>query len=550
MSQGLFKKEDPSWKLRVSLILGIALIAVVIVLDTATYFEDFGGEYTRFLFAAGGGLIFFGLGSRAAGKWGSIVIAGGAAGLSLVFYSMLYVSRSEPCECENVMIAKIRGFGNEVRTVEAKAEARNEARLYGYYQRNKNSFNSSEFKIRIEESDLITGCIQFQVVPLAINDELNRFFVHTANLKSLREDHQIPWNEQIEFEYEFSVDNINGVDYPNDSMAYTNGGKIIQVSNPGYEGCSRTPKNETATFYQSFFVMKAFAENQITPHSIEPLITSIRSDDSLRRFEAEQILINYPPNDVIPIILDDLKNPDRTSDEKELISAELVRIVEGMLNRSVGPDQIRNLFKNEAELKPLVQMLSYPNITFSYSAMSSLLRLSDQRVNKYLVDILKGNEKNGKSFAAFVLSSNFSTLTDDDKSKLSEEINAITGDLDEGIAQLLSVVTKYSDTNERMLNGKSDPIGWVYVGIKNDNDWAEKNFVWNSNFDLPQKDDTLTATGLVNIRKDYIKFNENTGRWTNAEILGLVQRGDKVKVINTKNVANGFHWVEIARDNF
>ena len=98
------------------------------------------------------------------------------------------------------------------------------------------------------------------------------------------------------------------------------------------------------------------------------------------------------------------------------------------------------------------------------------------------------------------------------------------------------------------------PDGWVYVGINFSKaglnfgqNWDEKHFTWDGDKERrPQEGDTLTATGSVNLRKDHIHFRKGEG-WVNAEVLDVIRRDTKVKVLATKTVADGFHWAKITK---
>lgn len=94
---------------------------------------------------------------------------------------------------------------------------------------------------------------------------------------------------------------------------------------------------------------------------------------------------------------------------------------------------------------------------------------------------------------------------------------------------------------------ESDQIGWTYVGINFGQGWDEKYFKWNDNNEsLPQKDAILTATGSVHLRKDHIRYMKDEG-WVNSQSVGIIHPDDKVEVLDTKTVADGFHWVKVRK---
>ena len=525
------QSEVPIWMSVISVLVGFLLIAIFIA-ETTFLIGTFGREYQRITIAGGLGLIMGGVGSRASGKWGSWYIVG-AAGLTIIFYTMLWWTSEQPSE--PAMIGRVSGFGQNVHMVEASAD--NGERLFGYYQR-----NSYEFNFRIEETHLEEGCISFAVI--AANDIEHRLRVHPTNL---RKAHKVSSasNQKVELiflpqssEYDATLNYIKEETY-------------FPVSQPWGAGCHKP--NEFLALHAPFslpLVLQAHADSQ-NPPSEQLLIESIRSEDILRRYDAQRILSTHPP-EVISSILNELQIAAISSDDQEFLDTGLVGVIGGMLQRGVNPNEIKKMFIEEKDLEPLVRTLKHRNHIYSFTAMSSLIHLGDDRVNELLLNILKENkeeENNGKYYAAVVLSDGFSTLSDDNKSRLSEEISTIVG-LDERTQRLLnSIVKSASILNESPSKQDVTPIGWVYIGINSDNQWIEKYFDWNNNSSLPAKGVIMTANGSVHLRKDYIKFHSTTGRWVNSDVVGLVRSGDKVKVTGIKNVAEGFYWAEITSAN-
>ncbi len=113
------------------------------------------------------------------------------------------------------------------------------------------------------------------------------------------------------------------------------------------------------------------------------------------------------------------------------------------------------------------------------------------------------------------------------------------------IQRLLQVESAYAESAPQQSG--SDEIGWTYVGINFGQGWDEKYFKWEDNNEsLPQKGYILTATGSVHLRKDHIRYVKDAG-WVNAKSVGIIHPDDKVKVLDTKTVADGFRWVRVKR---
>ena len=88
--------------------------------------------------------------------------------------------------------------------------------------------------------------------------------------------------------------------------------------------------------------------------------------------------------------------------------------------------------------------------------------------------------------------------------------------------------------------------GWAYVGRRSGDRWTERHFIWDGNSPKPKKGYTLSATGSVNLRADYIREDASRERFVNAEKVGLIRKGDKLKVLNDpKVVENDFFWVHV-----
>lgn len=86
---------------------------------------------------------------------------------------------------------------------------------------------------------------------------------------------------------------------------------------------------------------------------------------------------------------------------------------------------------------------------------------------------------------------------------------------------------------------KATPEGWVYVGTNLGRHWDVKHFNWDSyNKRLPERDDVLTAAGLVNLRE---RFGEH------APIVDVICPDEQVQVLESKTLPNAYHWVKVKR---
>lgn len=88
--------------------------------------------------------------------------------------------------------------------------------------------------------------------------------------------------------------------------------------------------------------------------------------------------------------------------------------------------------------------------------------------------------------------------------------------------------------------------GWAYLGRRYGDRWTERHFIWDGNSPKPKKGYTLYATGSVNFRADHIRIDASSGGFVNAEKVGLIRKGDKLKVLHDpKVVENDFFWVHV-----
>ena len=85
---------------------------------------------------------------------------------------------------------------------------------------------------------------------------------------------------------------------------------------------------------------------------------------------------------------------------------------------------------------------------------------------------------------------------------------------------------------------------YVFYGRKSSNTrWAERYFkVLHRNGTMPKVGDILYATNSINIRSNYIKYKQ--GKWKNSSIIGSIEKGNKLKVIEVKEVDPNFIWIK------
>ena len=450
-------------------------------------------------------------------KWILLALAPASIVIAVCFWA---------CSKPSAMILDITIPRNPI-IQHAKFQAEGGEHLFNYFRP-----NYEEFKVRIENEHLKKeGCFHFVVIKKTDTDTTEEMTkIYPGFLKQARE-HQGESSVKL-----VSVSNPDATL----SLRYTHAGGTVHY--PPSAICSATWNRASLNRLGAGFISEAFAQNQ-PEISTETLIESLKSENDLFRFEAQQILSTRGPR-AIRSILKALAELDESSVEWKRLAVSTVGLLEEMLQGGVNPDRIRESLQNNLDLKPLVMMLDHPHPRTRYDAATSLLILNDFRAIPFLIDILESatTGDSGKYNAALVLIGFSDRLSDGEKKALRDAVEEVfrkyevySDDLEERTAELLNNIRD---------NTPATLSGWTYVGIFYDGSWVEKFYKWAGDSKPPKKDDVLEATGSVHARRDHIKFDLNTEQWVNADVVGLVHPGDKVRVDSVKNVADGFYWVK------
>ena len=90
--------------------------------------------------------------------------------------------------------------------------------------------------------------------------------------------------------------------------------------------------------------------------------------------------------------------------------------------------------------------------------------------------------------------------------------------------------------------------GFAFFGIRDANgSWSERNFKLPPSVGdrPPQVNDEIIADTSVNIRKLDFLFGSNG--WINQPSTGVLKTGEHVKVVETREVVDGFWWISFYR---
>lgn len=90
--------------------------------------------------------------------------------------------------------------------------------------------------------------------------------------------------------------------------------------------------------------------------------------------------------------------------------------------------------------------------------------------------------------------------------------------------------------------------GFAFFGVRDANgSWPERYFSLAGAGDRPpQLGDEAVAQGSVNVRAGYIVYGPSG--WKNERATGVLRQGDKVKVVEAKEVVGGFWWISFIRE--
>lgn len=101
----------------------------------------------------------------------------------------------------------------------------------------------------------------------------------------------------------------------------------------------------------------------------------------------------------------------------------------------------------------------------------------------------------------------------------------------EGVQEALS-------KNESYIEGDT---GWIYIGYYPNSNWNYRNIDITSG--LPNKEQPYTITNNVNVRNRAPKFS--LFGYSFGDIVGTLVRGQKIEVINVKEVGRSKVWAEV-----
>lgn len=515
--------------------LRIAMLCIVLGLFCfafpffAYHFQPnlFSGEIYRFSLSTGFGLFLTAVGGWASGKWRGWTFGGAAATVVALFLLLQFFAPEQQDTGRDVLIAKIDGpeLYSEITAIEVMED--NAKRLFVAPNRELN-----HAQVLIESSNLDTDCLAF---------------ILARNVSDGRSADQ-PDSIAIRVPSEYFRQQINsskpdGPDrrqtrlyYHHKSMSLLKAPPTSQsppepVHAPGVCGRSASIGNHSSSSYASMFgwVSQAFAQDAV----IQELIKRLVDSDALIRRDARDQIAKKGPSNIKPLMT---AIPNRSHSDHYRLALGAVTAIAKMPEAGFKSEELQNELA-EQDIKTIANLLIQQDKTMQNWAANAITAIADHRFVPILADVLKDEniQDEAKYAAALSLRDIYHKSDDSVQNAILDSIKQVVRLLEDRTQLLLS----------SLISNDTVKTGWVYVGVRYTDKWAERHFSWDGDSaDNLKEGLVIEATGNVNIRADHIRFTLENG-WQNSEIVGLVRRGKKITVRNTELVAGSFLWAEI-----
>lgn len=484
---------------------------------------------TLFSFSAAFGMFLTAVGGWASGKWRGWTFGGAAATVVALFFVMAWFKTDGNQNGPHGLIAKITSpsLYSDITALEAMEEGG--ARLFVAPNR-----KLKHADVLIEPANLKTECLAFIFAPKT-DTGATQGEAETIDLKvpskifSQELDVSSDGNrsrKQIRLHYHHASQSIL-------RQPPTAGAAPEPVTGPGI--CSHLSAGPTIAMSKSTslfgWISHAFAADQ----NVGGLITELNSGDAFTRRDArEQLAIAGPKT--VPDLLRAI--PQETSPSHYRFALGAATAVAKMAVSETQRAAVREAMTEE-DLETLVKLMAHPDKTMQEWATRAVIGIQDTRSVNPLIDMLADNRvaQSGKYNAALALRDTASSYQPETQKIIMNAVPSLKPNLNAQTVKLLDQLPTAQATATK--------TGWVYIGARFGRDWSEHHFNWsNENAALPANGSSIKATGDVNVRSDPIRFTLDKG-WINSPIIGLVRKGQKVKLLEVKEVTKGFFWAKV-----
>ena len=480
------------------------------------------------------GFFLTAVGGYAFGKWQGWTL-GGAAATVVVLFLLITFHSPEPTQdaAEAAVVAKIESdvLYTEISAIEVMQE--NLARLF--------VAPNPRFKqalVLVEESNLDTECLAFSFVPrprpgsVGGDSEPIDLFVPSAFFKKEIENLKKAGSSRGRVSLYYHHPKPSLLRERPDAQ-----GTVNALSSP--DNCmtraAALPIRSDARTGSFGWVSQAFAEDLSNSELVEQLISV---DALTRRYAREQIASRGPK--ILPTLFTAIPNPTAETYYRYALGA--VVALTQMLRADFDKSDIQNKL-TDSDLKKVVDLMSHQDATMRRWATAAVIRLEDQRTILPLIAMLRDTSvsPNGRYNAALALRDTSTKYPEAVQRRIVQEAQLAASTLGHKTRKLLAQLPTAQP--------KSTKTGWVYLGAQFGDYWSEKHFRWSGDpSTAPAKGAKLEATGNVNLRVDHIRFSL-FGGWQNSDIIGLVEKGQTVTVIDSKEVHPGFFWAQIETES-
>ena len=473
----------------------------------------------RLSFCAGLGLILAAFGTRANAKYRGFTITGAGA-ITIIFFYTLQKSVPIPA----VPIVKTGDgviYGNWHENTSDIYLSAGRHTIYGSWQPGK----KTKYLFRIREDEILGRYIDISITD--VKDDI-------LQIDRRHIDPHLQNKTLIEWWYDFK----------NRGVLATPADRNSPITDPiaGRQGAFywpySSPNKSLATAHWQMFVNDALAQDTANKEERRQLIEGLLSDNSHVRRNARVQLPALGVSIVRPL-LDKLHETPTSYRARVGVTNVLLRLVRE------NPDYVAhvNAILTKADIDQLVSLVADDDKTVRIQATPLVIRLDDERALSPTLSVLrKSKNPLGKYNAAIIIKELFDDLPEAQKAEAIKDIQ------EEYVAlgpQTQAVLEPILKEPKAITEGAT---GWVYVGLLTYDGRIEKHFVVEGRKGTvsPNPGDVLIAIGSVNVRAGPIEFDPDTG-WTNKRITGIIKPKDKVKVLETKDIASGFIWIKFQR---
>ena len=410
-----------------------------------------------------------------------------------------------------------------------EVSAADNARLYGYFRRVLGDFN-----LRVEERHLRRGCLSFMFV-MSDNDH-DILQVHSGKLKDAHS--KLPEGEILQLEHRRS-DNGKAM-----LLHYTaNGTELISAHRSVCETFSSSSVSLLGEKVRiPAIIAEAHAQSEISDID-HLLVTSLSSENSLVRDEAIRLLLARPPS-VISLMISEMRRVGSTSEEWERLAEGSVVAIGRMLAMGIPAEVVRTELGDSENFGLFVDMLSHEDDYVRNVAIAGLLRLDDTSTYQFLTNALDDSlvSAKGKKYAALALAGIFPNLSEEQQSSVvgsSYNVDWIAGEI------LSGLTAHHIDNDESIFLPSPYREGWTYIGTFFGDEWADVMFELPREGEVLQVGDEIVANWSRSLREDAIEYDRDNMEWTDADVVGLLKQGSRVRVSEVKEVLGAYYWAKI-----